>query len=128
MHQKRLAEHVKCLLLTSMWKLQTKVVRIMTLQLRSIDFVVDIHHGQHQGGLLNYELRVTSYELRVSFNVRVTSYELLLFYELLFILRVTSYKLFLFYELLFILRVTSYELLLFYELLFILRVTSYKLF
>ena len=58
-----------------------------------------------RGGLLNYELRVTSYEL-------------LLFYELLFILRVTSCELLLFYELLFISRVT-----------FILRVTfsSYEL-
>ena len=71
------------------------------------------------GGFLTNELRVTSYELRVT--IYCTSCELLFTYELVVITYCTSYELIFKYELRVTIYCTSYKLNLSYEL----RVTIY---
>ena len=77
------------------------------------------------GGLLTSELRVASYELRVT--IYCTSYELLFTYELRVITYSTSYELIFTYELRVITFCTSYQLLFIYELRVVTYCTSYEL-
>ena len=103
-------------------------VGIYNVEQRRINVVyfnVDLNVRQLWSVFLTNELRVTSYELRVT--TYCTSYELLFICKLRVTIYGTSYELLFTYELRVITYCTSYELIFSYELRVTIYCTSYEL-